>query len=250
MLSFIVSVSSISQDIDNNGNKYRISVVDQKIKGSDNKNETVPVAVYKDTVITISPECRNYIISPKAHSIGFVEYIDGMLVLKVYDTLGRLVISHSNLPSFFTSNMQLFESGYFTYFGRKHEILRSFNDSILLFVYNNKGELVFQNEPWGMRSINWYQIPQANITVFSGPIIGTDPIQYQLVILQDSEDDTKVLSKILDAYPDSEIWCRSIVNPDLKLISVYYYYDPDHNIDSSFFKYSSSCIYSIIEKRE
>jgi len=93
-----------------------------------------------------------------------------------------------------------------------------------------------------MRSFCWYPMPPSIIYVFSGSIIGTDPIQYQLVLLQDSEEETIVLSKILDPYPDPKIWLSSKVNSKYGLISVYYYSDPEYTIDSLFFKYNSSSI--------
>ncbi|MEE4257206.1 MAG: hypothetical protein V2I47_09220 [Bacteroidales bacterium] len=241
VIALVVGTSSMSQGIDNESNRCKISIADQVIKESEN-NETVGVTVFKDTVMAIPPNCINFIISPKAHSIGFVECVDGTCEIKVYDTLGRLVKTHSNLPHYFTSNMLLFESGYFSYIGPKRKPIRSLNDTIKLFVYNDRGELVFQNEPWGMRSFCWYPMPPASTYIFSGSIIGTDPIRYQLVLLQDSEEETIVLSKILDPYPDPKIWLYSTVNSKYGLISVYYYNDPDYNIDSLFFKYTSSSI--------
>jgi len=249
MLSLLVCLSSKCQDVTDGDNKFRITVSNQQIKGPDNNDENILVAVFKDTVFRIS-EFSNAILAPNGFSIGFIELTDNHCALKIYDTTGVLINTHYSLPRYFTSNMLLFESGYFTYFGTMHDYLRSLNDTTVLFVFNNEGRQVFQNEPWDIRSISWYQIPQTNITMFSGSIIDSHPLQLQLVLLQDFENETIVLSKTFDDHPDSEISYRISIDPELKLISVYYYSEIDHNIDSLFFKYSSSSIYSNIENRE
>jgi len=142
VFALVVSASSMAQGIDIESNKYKISIADQVVEESEN-NETVRVAVFKDTVMAIPRNCVNFMISPKAHSIGFVECLDGMCAISVYDTLGRLVNTHSNLPLYFKSNMLLFESGYFSYIGKIREPIRSLNDTIKLLVYNDRGEIVF-----------------------------------------------------------------------------------------------------------